>query len=670
MHQAGSNLKTSAYYISQYFWMLYIIGPLLITFLFQFKTDKIVIFSSTEHYNSSKDPVVFAHLTDIHINRLTPASVESFQHTVSLLKMYHPDFVVISGDITDNYEPPSNPRYGDEIEENWQIYQREISNISDIPIVEVAGNHDQFGVKGVFSHKNFIMNYSRTYNVNNTKSESDYAVRSYTVGRSNTTIIGINPFEFPTGHPPLLFFMKYSQQVLDQLSIEIEKNDKSFIISHYPVGTIHSESSSQGYKFQEIFGRNKKVTAYLTGHTHPKTPQIFHHGKGILEIIGPSNYYASKFGLVTIDNDFISWSTIDLTNPVNGVISYPVPKAQISMQTIFNDFTNTEIRVVMFSNRHDHQIEFNITNEEKTKQVFNGKLNYNREIVEGKQVLYTFPMKDCIKTAGTYEMTFSGDFNGSIEFFVGDMIVTGNEVMPTLSNTRNFLFVTFPVFFLILLIITFVSPCGEEQTSMFETVEDWIETSYGDSDHWIVVSLLGFLLVRCRFQRTPILLRLFVFFSVVFSVVGPIFLFETEDLVGYISVYGYYINNKAYSADFGLFFAYFYLLLVVLPMVVMCSSLSVKKWDKKQDGDLIVAFACIVGNILVLINFAYECVGKTYVQSSIGYVGIPLVYAILFVYFFFVSKNKFRCLMKNYDDDVEIDNSLSYNLNDNNNILI
>lgn len=662
MNQAGANLKTSAYYISQYFWLIYVVGPLLLSFLFPYKTDKKVIFTSQTPYNSSKDPIVFAHLTDIHINRLTPASVTSFQTTVSILKSYAPEFIVISGDITDNYEPPSNPRYGDEIEENWQIYKREISNISDIPIVEVAGNHDQFGVKGVLSHKNFIVDYSRSYNRNNTKSESDYDVRTITVGPSQTNIICINPFEFPTGHPPLLFFMKYSTKLLDKIIQEIEKNDKSIVMSHFPIPTQHNERSSNGQKFADIIGSNEKVLAYLTGHTHPKTMQLYHQGKGGLEIIGPSNYYASKFGVVTLDNDMIGWTEVELTNPLKGVISYPIKKSQISTHTNFKDIQNSEIRVIMFSERKDLEIDFSvIAEDEENKVIFEGRLNYCKSLNNGKQSLYTYPMNEVVKGAGSYNVTFSGDFNESIEFFVGDLYVSESESMPTLFNTRNFLFITFPVFFLLQFVITFVFPFSVSG-SCFDTIEEWIETSIGDSDHWIVIYLLGFLLVRTRFQRTPVILKLFVFCSVVFGVVGPIFLFETEDLTGYITVYGYYIDNKFVSADFGMFFSYFYLLCVTFPMIIMCSSLSVVKWNKKQDGDLIVALATIIGNALVLINFAYECVGKTHVFSSIGYIGIPLVYAILFIYFFFAAKQKFRCLMKNEQANQNSlnDNYLSY----------
>lgn len=664
MNSAGE-LKISAYYISQYFWMLYVIIPLLISLLIPYKTNKMAIISSMDHFNSSKDPVVFAHLTDIHINRLTPASVTSFQTTVSLLKNYSPDFVVVSGDITDNYEPPKNPRYGDEIEENWMIYKREISNISEIPIIEVAGNHDQFGVKGIFSHKNYIIDYSRTYNRNNTFSEADYACRTFTAGRSQTNIITINPYEFPTGHPPLLFFMKYSTQLLDRLTSEIQKNPKSIIISHYPVGTIHSETSSQGSKFSDIIGTSKQVLAYLTGHTHPNKPEFYHQGKGNLEVIGPSNYYASQFGLVTLDNDMITWTTVNISNPPNGIISYPTPKGQISPHSIFNDIENSEIRVIMFTNRTDLKIKFTITNTETLKEVFTGYLQYKKTLVENRQILYTFPMKECVREYGPYNLTFSEDFKSSIEFFEGNLIVTGNEVMPTFYNARDMVFVTFPIFFLILFIITFVSPFETNgSSSSFETIENWIETSTGDSGHWFIVYLLGFLLVRTRFQRTPLLLRLFVFLSVVYGIIGPLLLFETEDLTGYISAYGYYINNKAYSSDFGTFFAYFYLLLVCLPMIVMCSSLSVKKWTKKQDGDLIFTLAATIGNLLVMIEFIWECVGQKHALSSIGYVGVPTVFSIMFVYYFFAAKEKKK------DDDNDDSSEVNDYLTSNTNIII
>lgn len=660
-----SKLHTSAYYISQYFWIIYLIIPIIITFIFPLKTDKVSILSSSNQFDTTKDPTIFAHLSDIHISYLDQKSVNSFQRVVSLIKSYSPEFIIITGDIADNYDSTSFPRYGDQIEENWKIYQREISNISDIPIIEVGGNHDIFGIKSVLSQKNFMIDYSRAFNRSNTKNEDDFLVHSFQVGKSKTNVIAINPFEFPSPHPPLLFFMTYSTKLLDMLLTEIKKSSsKSIVISHYPIGTMHSKRSSAGFKFEDLIGSQESVLAYLTGHTHPKNPDVLHHGKGGLEIIGPASFQRSKFGLVTIDNDAISWSTIDINNPPNGIISYPVPKEQISKNTIFNDIENSEIRVIIFSGRKDLKISFTITDtsskKSKSKEIFNGTLKYSRSLLKDRQSLYTFPLKNCISNYGTYKIVFSGDFNGSTEFVYNQIFSTGNELMPSLQKTRELLFVTFPFFLLILLIITFICPfkCAN---FVFDEIEEWVETQNGESNHWIFTFLVGFLLIRTRYQRSPKLIKLFVLLSVLLSFMGPILLFQTEDQIGLISVYGYYINGKAYSADYGTFYAYYYLLLVCFPMIVLCSSLGVNDWSKKQIGDFIFALIAIIGDILILIRFVYESVGPKFTALSFGFVLIPIAFYVMFTFWCLCTKKCFFCKKREALQDIS-DPSLSYHL--------
>lgn len=665
-----NKLKTSAYYISQYFWIVYFLIPIILTFIFPLKTDKIRILSSNEIFDTSKNPVVFAHLSDTHINYLNQDSIESFRKVISIINSYSPEFIVLTGDIVDNYDSTSFPRYGDQFEENWNIYQHEISNISNIPIVEVGGNHDMFGIKSVLSQKNYMIDYSRAFNRSNTLSEKDFLVHSFLVGRSKTNVIAVNPYEFPSPHPPLLFFMQYSTQTLDLLSSEIRKSpSKSIVISHYPIGTMHSKRSSAGFKFSEIIGSQSSVLAYLTGHTHPKNLDVLHHGKGNLEIIGPASFQRSKFGMVTIDNNAISWSTIDITNPPNGIIAYPIPKEQISPHTIFNDIEHSEIRVIIFSKSKDLRINFSITNmlNSKTKKnpIFSDSLKYSRDLLKGRQVLYTFPLKNCISDHGTYKITFSGDFNGSTEFCYEDVISTGKEMLPSFQKTREIIFVTFPFFLLILLMVTFVFPFNC-QVLVFDNIEEWIETSNG-SNHWYFTFLLGFLLIRTRFQRSPKLIKLFVFLSVLLSFIGPILLFQTEDQIGLISVYGYYINSKAYSADYGTFYAYFYLLLVCFPMVILCSSFGVKHWSKPLIGDLVFTFVAFLGDIVVLIRLVYESVGPTLTVTSIGFVCVPFIFFTMITIWCIFHKGKEICCKRREGIADITDPSLSFHLTSNTN---
>ena len=137
---------------------------------------------------------------------------------------------------------------------------------------------------------------------------------------------------------------------------------------------MYSNKSSLGKNFIDYVGSDQRILAYLSGHTHPKTVDVVHHGNGGIQLIGPCNYEYANFGVITIDNGCLSWSLIDAKNPKNGVISYPIPVSQLTSKTIFNDIENAEIRVVMFTDRNDLSISFTITGE----STFSGKLQYSR----------------------------------------------------------------------------------------------------------------------------------------------------------------------------------------------------------------------------------------------------------------------------------------------------
>ena len=80
--------NTLAYYLSQYFWILYILIPLGISFLVPKRTNKVTILSSKANFDISKDPVIFAHLSDTHINTFRPESIDSFQTTIEIIKTW------------------------------------------------------------------------------------------------------------------------------------------------------------------------------------------------------------------------------------------------------------------------------------------------------------------------------------------------------------------------------------------------------------------------------------------------------------------------------------------------------------------------------------------------------------------------------------------------------
>lgn len=641
--RTNTKLNLFAYYISQYFWILYILIPILFAILFPKRTKNVSIFSSTSKFNKSRDPVIFAHVTDTHLNSLRPSSTQSFRQTFQLIKKISPEFCVLTGDIVDNYDSTSIPRYGEQSYANWKIYQEETASITDIPIIEVGGNHDMFGIKSALSQKNYLIDSSHSFNRNNTKSEDQFLVHSFQVGPSQTNIIAVNPFQFPTSHPPLLLYTTFSTDLLDLIQKEIDKSkNKSIIICHYPVGSIHSQKSSAGLKFTKMIGSQKSVLIFLSGHSHPKEPRIFHHGLGGIEILGTGSFQHSRFGIVTIDNDGISWSTINTDNPPKGVISYPIPMNQLSPNAIFND-KNTEIRVVMFSNRTDLSISFKIT-ENNGEKVSNGFLVFSRYLPKG-HALYTFPMYKAIENNGSYQITFSGDFEGFSEFVICNSFVSGGEQLTEYPGIVEMLTITFPLFALILIVITFIIPFNCYNCQMrLDLIEEWIENPEKKVNHWLFIFFGCFLLIRTRFQRMPKFITMFVFFSVIFCFIGPLMFFETEDLLGFIFSYGYFIDNRAIHSNYGIFYAYFYLGVVCVPMISICSSFGVKNWSVYQIGDFIFAFGGLVGDIIILIRLVHESVGSKLTATSISFFFIPLIFIILFsVWIFFFKKKEEYC---------------------------
>ncbi|KAK8872237.1 Transmembrane protein 62 [Tritrichomonas musculus] len=625
------------YYISQYSWILFILFPFMFSVLFPKKTKEIKIDSSRSLMNNSIDPIIFAHVSDVHINSLHLNSINSFKKTFNVIKNISPEFVVLTGDIVDNYDSLKIPRYGEQNEESWKIYKKELNNFKDIPVIEVAGNHDMFGIKSVLSSKNYFLDSSQSFNRDNIKSIDDFMIHSFKVGKSNTNIITINPFHFPTPHPPLLLYKEFSTKLLDLLNNEISKSpNKSIVICHYPIGSIHSSKSSKGLKFIDLISSTKSVHLFLSGHSHPQNSKIYHHDKRIVEILGVSSLQQSKFGLVSIDNGGISCTLINSMNQPKGVITYPIPKEQLSSNSIFNDIENSEIRVVVFSNRENLSIKFNISENTNSKLIYSGNLNYSRKL-QNNHSLYTFPLNKCITNKGSYNITFSGDFDGHVEFIIDDSINAGGEILTECPRIINMLKMTFPIIAIILLIIIIPFNCKicNSFQSRLNHVEEWIETSNLNEEkiiyNWLYVIFCGILLIRTRFQRNNIIIRLFVFISVIYCFFGPMFFFKTEDLVGFVWTYGYFIDNQSINSDYGIFYSYFYLGIVCTPMILICSSFGIKTFSKYQIVDIIFFWISIFGDSIVLIRIIHQTTGSKFVFTSIGFIYIPLLFIILII---------------------------------------
>ncbi|KAK8838184.1 Transmembrane protein 62 [Tritrichomonas musculus] len=633
------------YYLSQYFWILYIITPLIFTFFIPKKSKSVIIHSSKTKFNNSKDPIVFAQLSDTHINTLRPKSIETFRQTIKLVQSYSPEFIIHTGDIVDNYDSTSFPRYGVQSEANWEVYKKETSLITDIPIIEVGGNHDMFGVKDALSKGNYIIDSSHLPNRNNTVNRDNFLVHSFRVGPSQTNIIAINPFNFPTPHAPLIMTTTFTKHLLNLIENEIEKSDtKSILISHYPIASIHSKKSSKGRTFTDIIDSKETVIGYLSGHWHPRKPSIFYQKNGGIEIIGTVTFREGKFGLATIDNDAISWSLVDFSNQPAGAISYPIPISQVTSGTIFNDREDAEIRVVMFTEENDLKIEFTIKDISDQKTVFTDFLNYKRRLVNGHS-LYTYPMAMCSLRTGSYRIIFEGDFNGTSDFLIDDQFESKGKRLGYFTGVYAALPYVDGVYIAILLICTFFVRLNffDFQTKL-DQIEEWIETSEGGfGGYWFISIFLGFLLIRTRFLQMPLSIKMFVFACVLFAFVGPLLFFETEGALGIIWIYGYVVDRKILPSDYGLVYAIFYLAAICSPMVLLASNFGVRNRSSWLIGDFVVGSVCAIGDVLIILRIVHESVGPKLTAASFGFVILPSAFIAILLAWLFAFRDKKQC---------------------------
>ena len=626
--QKHHQINIIAYYISQYSWILLPFFLISYSIIFPEKTNSIVIQAQKEKsFDPSQDPLIFGHISDTHISIYDKNTVKSFENQIQYFNSIKPSFILHTGDIVDNYDTKhSYPHYGDQIVDNWMLY-KQISEKSNVPIIESFGNHDMFGIKNILNSN--VIKYSNTFNSSNVEKLDDFVVHSFQIHNQN--IIVINPFTFPTAHPPLVFFQNLSTKVLNMIENEVSKHPKSLILSHYPLVMLNSQYFSSKKQFKDIIG-DQNVRSYFSGHTHPKEVQIYHYGTGGIEFIAPTSFFAQKFGVVTLDNEALIWSLSDITNPLKGVISYPPPKSQISHNNNFNE-KNIELRIIMFSGMEDLKIDISGS--------VTGTLNFSRKLPNGAS-LYTYPLH---LENGDYNLKFSGDFEGNLEFVIKEKyLMEGKKITYPMKRCR-YLLVSLPIIWIFLILITFVSPykigmieyfCGNTEID----IENSISTNRKPS--LLFLFFFGFLIVRTRFQKIPAHLKILVFFFVLYPIALPLMFFRTEGELAFVMVYGYFIHGQYHPAMFTAFYTFMYLIFVCYPMIIMCSSFGVNNWSIYQSLDILVAVGCIFADIFCVYRLVYESTGPNLFYTSPCFIIIPIIEIFSFILWRVLEKSKRR----------------------------
>ena len=628
--------RTLPYCLSQVLWLFYFLVPLVFSLIFRHKNGGQVIRSTKAPlFDPDLDPLVFAHVTDIHIST-TDHSIETISKLFEHVNRFSPEFVLLTGDLSDNYNHKAAPRFGGQVEEYWKHYYELISNLS-APVYDVAGNHDMWGVRRFDSENNNVLDYSGAHKRNETKTWEEFVVKKVVHGKY--TIVLVNPFEFPTARAPMLFWMCPPRATLDLIEQTIRESENVILASHYPSDMwCELAKSSSGLRFRDMV-EIPNVIAHIAGHSHPRTVAVQHIGStGGLELIGPVAYKRKKFGIVTVDNGKIAWTEArseDHQEPLI-VVSHPVPKTQITPHENFADL-NTEVRLIAFTDK--------VLNIEVSGAVV-GQMTRTRQLVNGAW-LYTHPLN--LSSGLDYEIHFSGDFNGSVEFTVADEYKQVKEEGPLFPRTIRMLIYLLPPFFLVAAVIVFPLRC-----LACTSAEEWIE---GESDEsaWLLSIFAGFLLVRTRVLRLPIALRVAFFIAVMWPLALPTVFFTVEGALGVIWSYGYVIDGKAIRLYYGWFFSFFYLASVVVLPMIFANGIAVKHVRSILGhlADLVFAGVGLCVQLYVLIRLVAETCGYVCMWFSPGFVLIPLVLYSMMLYYAYCAKTPGGIRYKKHQSLVE-----------------
>ncbi|OHT12770.1 hypothetical protein TRFO_17321 [Tritrichomonas foetus] len=724
----NSSFKALPYYLTQCFWIIYFVAPIIIAYLFPNKTSIVRIVSrSIFHasnilnlnneniknaenantrskisnkkilntiWNTSNDPFIFAHISDTHFSSLKTENNDVFNIALDLLNRWNPKFTVNSGDLVDNLDSMKMPVFGQQDEDSWKIYHKVFENYSN-PLFECAGNHDMFGVKGRTSEGNYFTHYSHSLQGRRFQSDDDFKLQVFEFINNNSNninnynilndnkfhVIAINPFEFPTAHSLMLLFASIDKEILDRLEDALDQYPNSIVMSHYPVLEFHSEKSKKGRTFQDIIG-SEDVMIYLSGHSHPIDCTLQHHGKGNLEVIAPStrNEYR-QFGMVSIDNGNIRWSVVNMNNPSDFIVTYPIPKEQLTFHSTFDDLTS-EIRVVSLSKNTEAKIHVQVLKKSPESSLSSKLLNSITStklfkfyrILKAKVLskpVKTLEMEEILKSYaivkednlkfdrefdghalystplgiteyGEYKIYFTGDFEYEFDTVFNTSVEVGGENEPEHVSVMWMLSYIFIVVWIFLAVI--VTPLPFTCT-FFEKVEDWIEGINTESSYWLFSIFLGFFACRARVQRAPTLVRLIALFAVYSVFFLPSLIFETEGTLGFTWIYGIFINNVSYYADYGTFYGLFYLMIVCFPMLILISSFGVKEWNLWLLGDLIFALIPIAGIPFICIRVAIQTSGRFYIIFSPQFVILPILIIIMFIVWRILANRKPKSIM-------------------------
>lgn len=613
------NFRYGAYLTSQYAWVLILGSILCIQFFLPANHDTGIIHSKTTfgRFSSSSLPTIISHLTDIHINHNVPESKNRLVKSLEILKRIQPDLNIITGDQSDNFGSDHMPRYGDQRPEDFDLYK----NLTKLfKHIEIDGNHDLFGV----------YDYKSKKKLNSSEVIDDYyiSVHDFEIQSKNYSFVLMNPYHFPSPHPPLLFYAHTTTHFLDLLELAIKnipETNEIIALSHFPVyHYFGGEKSTQDNSFQSII-TSGRIGFFISGHLHINTPSYQHHGP-LLEIVGSDLTSHKKMALIIIDNERLSYHPIDTTqiteSTILGFVTNPLENEVLSNHQIFNEI-NTYLRVVVYS-----PVEPNIT----ASGAVNGRLNCTKH-------KFWLCQKEMNLDFGHHSITLNGDMNKTIDFTVANSIPSYKEPIYQKETALVYpYFIQMAVLYCFLAII--IIPI--KISSIFvDRYQLWI-TNVNDNVYWWLFSIFaGFIAVKIRIQSLPWFFKIALLVALIWPLCLPTLFITIEGHIGIVWTWGYICDGIQHYGVWGQYLTLFYLAAILLPLTLLCSTVAVSNpchWS--FIFDLLFQMIGLFAIVILFLRFANEATGMARSFLSPMFFIIPAFFYIsTIVWRFYIKKS-------------------------------
>ena len=555
----GMGLIVCPYLISQYFWFFVALLPMIgiVPYFQPTHTKDFFSQSSLPPWNSSKLPVWFLHIGDLHLSSTQGNFNETFQKLDKAVKLVKPMRVLVSGDVTDSRSDGFQP-YQKVLEEDWNLYKKLLSEI-DYPsekVIAVAGNHDVYNLRSFDSPRHFANGI--LYN------KSTFPVARFIVD-DDISVVTVNPYRFPLPPKGMLDWAFPDSAARESIGryLQEQVTHYTIVLGHHPALMWYPNyASTANVAFPELLTRSKSTRFYLSGGLDVKSPQFYHHGDAV-EVVGMRMDKSSVVGVVTFDNYRAGYHSIDLSHEgVQAVITSPAPEGQVSGLDMFDQDNGLKLRVLVFSG--------NPVNLQARGHGISGESLLTCSAMPGVEniQLCELPLGEVV---GDGTIFVRGDWTGNVSFAVTSTY-NGMPQKPYADDPSSIWTFLAPGLAGFALVMTLPI----KFTGVGEAFDRWMRGRDATS-HWMFAFFGGFLATHQRFMEAPRYFTLPVFLSVLWSLVFPSVFFMLDNAVAVVWHSGYICDGTAVFNFLGMRYNVFFLYFIVFPLILFASSVEVTR---------------------------------------------------------------------------------------------